>query len=94
MSPDDTIFIRPTTPLRHSTCMSRMGHSTGQFAPTNYCRRSQMSESACWAATSRSMILSITSSYPGLAAGTAHTLPSTSRPHCVELARDSASALP
>ncbi|KRZ63513.1 hypothetical protein T08_12395, partial [Trichinella sp. T8] len=42
----------------HSTCMSRLhsgGHSTGQLAPTNHCRSSWISGSACWAANNWSL---------------------------------------
>ncbi|KRY46570.1 hypothetical protein T03_12603 [Trichinella britovi] len=76
--------------------MSRLhsgGHSTGQHAPTNHCRSSCISGSACWAVNNWSLKLCATSSVQSSAAWTAHALPSTSRPHCAQLVRDSASAL-
>ncbi|XP_003369579.1 hypothetical protein Tsp_04988 [Trichinella spiralis] len=76
--------------------MSRLhsgGHSTSQHAPHNHCFSRRISGSACWAANNCSLKPCATSSGQSWAAQTAHALPSTISPHCVQLARDKASAL-
>ncbi|KRY26478.1 hypothetical protein T03_2423, partial [Trichinella britovi] len=95
ISSDEAIFIHPAAPLlpQHVHVAATL-RGTFHWPAHYHCRSSWISGSACWAANNWPLKFCTTSSVQSWAAWTAHALPSTSRPHCVQLFRDSASALP